>query len=56
MRLPCMKNLLLTLGVRNLSNKLPPYSNQSGTFQVGYDPRFADAFGRVVYVRANLSF
>lgn len=54
--LKAMKNLLLTLGVRNLSNKLPPYSNQGNTFQVGYDPRFADAFGRVVYVRANLSF
>ena len=51
-----MKGLLLTAGVRNLGNKMPPYSNQSTTFQVGYDPRFADPFGRVIYVRANMSF
>jgi iron complex outermembrane recepter protein len=51
-----MKGLLLTAGVRNMGNKMPPYSNQSTTFQVGYDPRFADPFGRVIYLRANLSF
>lgn len=51
-----VKGLLLTAGVRNMADKLPPYSNQSSTFQVGYDPRFADAFGRVLYLRANYRF
>jgi iron complex outermembrane receptor protein len=50
------KGVALTLGVRNLLDKDPPFSNQSATFQVGYDPRFADATGRTVYVRGSYSF
>lgn len=51
-----MKALSVTAGVRNLADKAPPYSNQSATFQVGYDPRFADALGRVGYLRATFRF
>jgi iron complex outermembrane receptor protein len=51
-----MKNLSLTAGARNVTDKLPPYSNQAATFQVGYDPRFADAFGRVYYLRGTFKF
>jgi len=50
------KGLSLTLGVRNLFDKAPPNSNQSATFQVGYDPRFADPTGRVFYARGTYSF
>jgi iron complex outermembrane receptor protein len=50
------KALSLTLGVRNLLDKAPPYSNQSATFQVGYDPRFADPTGRVYYIRGTYNF
>ena len=51
-----LKPLSVTAGVRNLSNKQPPLSNQAATFQVGYDPRFADAMGRVGYLRATYKF
>jgi iron complex outermembrane recepter protein len=50
------KALSLTIGARNLFDKSPPYSNQAATFQVGYDPRFADATGRTYYLRGNYSF
>ncbi|HQU47896.1 MAG TPA: TonB-dependent receptor [Casimicrobiaceae bacterium] len=42
-------NLNLTLGVRNLFDRAPPVSNQSNTFQVGYDPSYADPRGRIFY-------
>jgi iron complex outermembrane receptor protein len=50
------KAVALTLGVRNLFDKVPPYSNQSSTFQVGYDPRYTDATGRTYYVRGSYTF
>lgn len=50
------KALALTVGVRNLFDTLPPNSNQTATFQVGYDPRFADATGRTYYLRGSYNF
>ncbi len=50
------KSIAMTLGVRNLFDTLPPYSNQTATFQVGYDPRYADPTGRTFYVRGTYSF
>lgn len=46
----------LTLGARNLLDTDPPASRQQNAFQVGYDPHFADARGRIVYLRANIRF
>ena len=46
----------VTFGVRNLFDKAPPFSNQTATFQVGYDPRFADAFMRTFYARGTYRF
>jgi iron complex outermembrane receptor protein len=51
-----VKGLALTFGVRNLADVAPPLSNQASTFQVGYDPRFADAMGRTYYLRGTYSF
>jgi len=51
-----LQALTLTLGVRNLSDRNPPFSGQAATFQQGYDPRFADATGRVYYLRGSYSF
>lgn len=51
-----IKAISMTLGVRNMFDKAPPYSNQGATFQVGYDPRFADATGRAYYLRGTYSF
>lgn len=50
------KQFTLGLGVRNLTDRLPPVTVQSATFQVGYDPRFADPFLRSYYVRASYKF
>ena len=46
----------LVVGVRNVLDKLPPYSNQASTFQVGYDPRYTDPFLRNYYVRGTYTF
>jgi iron complex outermembrane receptor protein len=37
-------------------DKKPPTTVQAATFQVGYDPRFADPFMRVFYGRATYKF
>ncbi len=53
-----IKNLTFTLGVRNLFDKDPPYTNAGGqtSFQSGYDPVYADPRGRFMYVRAGYKF
>ena len=51
-----IKGLTLTAGVRNLFDRDPPLSYQSGTFQAGYDPRYADPMGRTFYVRGTYNF
>ena len=50
------KSTSVTFGVRNLFDKAPPFSNQTATFQVGYDPRFADPFMRTFYARGTYRF
>jgi iron complex outermembrane receptor protein len=34
------------LGVRNLMDRNPPFTNSLRNFQVGYDPGYADPLGR----------
>lgn len=51
-----VRNLTLTAGILNVLDKDPPFSNQSATFQGGYDPRFTDVRGRTYMVRANYKF
>jgi iron complex outermembrane receptor protein len=50
------KNLRVTLGIRNLFDEDPPYTNAGGQnwFQSGYDPGYADPRGRTFY--ANLTY
>ena len=50
------KGLTLTVGVKNLTDRDPPYSNQGEVFQANYDPRFADPTGRTYYVRGTYRF
>ncbi len=50
------KPLTVTFGVRNMLDTKPPSSIQSATFQVGYDPRFADPLMRTFYVRGTYRF
>lgn len=51
-----IKNLTLGAGLRNVFDRKPPFSNQGKTFQQGYDPRFTDAIGRALLLRANYKF
>jgi iron complex outermembrane recepter protein len=46
----------LTVGVKNLLDKDPPFSNQSNRSQRGYDPRYTDPLGRSLFVRAAYGF
>ncbi len=51
-----IKHIDVTLGVRNLFDEEPPYTNQSTTFQQGYDPRYTDPLGRTWYARLTYKF
>jgi len=48
----------LTFGISNLLDEQPPLSlRTSGAgHQVGWDPRYVDAYGRTFYVQANYTF
>jgi len=52
------KNIRLTAGVRNIADKAPPLSLQTGGGgnQVGYDGRYYDPIGRTFYVRGDVKF
>ena len=43
----------LAVGVKNLFDRDPPFTNQDGSFQQGYDPSYADPRGRVWTARAG---
>jgi iron complex outermembrane receptor protein len=53
-----VKNIRLTGGIRNLTDKAPPLSLQTGGGgnQSGYDGRYYDPIGRQFYVRADVKF
>ena len=53
-----IKNLKLTLGIKNVLDRDPPYTNAGGQnfFQAGYDPGYADPRGRFYYGSVNYSF
>ena len=50
------KGFSFTVGVKNIADRLPPYTNYTGKFQQGYDPRYYDPTGRTYYGRATYSF
>lgn len=51
------KQVQLRAGIKNLLDRDPPLSlrNSSG-HQVGFDPRYADPFGRTFYLTGNYTF
>jgi len=51
-----IKSLNVLLGIRNVLDRDPPFSNQGKTFQNGYDPRYTDPTGRSYYVRGTYTF
>ncbi|PKB22223.1 TonB-dependent receptor [Janthinobacterium sp. 64] len=50
------KQFKLRVGIQNLFNTSPPYSNQAYYFLSGYDPTYSDPRGRRFYASANYSF
>ena len=51
-----VKGMTLTAGVANLLNTDPPFSNQGGGFQVGYDYRYGNPIGRAFLLRGTYQF
>ncbi|WP_395005452.1 TonB-dependent receptor [Undibacterium sp.] len=49
-------SLQLRVGIQNLLDTPPPYSNQAFFFISGYDPSYTDPRGRSAYVRAQYRF
>jgi iron complex outermembrane receptor protein len=51
-------SLALTLGISNVLDEEPPLSLRvSGAgHQLGWDPRYTDAFGRTFYLQAEYGF
>ena len=50
------KRVDVTAGIKNLLDEDPPFTNQTTTFQQGYDPRYTDPLGRTFYMRATYKF
>jgi iron complex outermembrane receptor protein len=51
-----LENTLLTLGIKNLFDRAPPFSNQNAQGLVMFDPRYADPRGRLLYAQIAVSF
>jgi iron complex outermembrane recepter protein len=51
-----IKDLSLTLGVKNLLDQDPPSSRTETNFQTGYDASFTNPIGRAYYLRASYKF
>lgn len=53
-----IEDLGVTFGINNLTDAEPPRSLRTGGagHQVGWDPRYADAYGRTFYLQADYSF
>ncbi|TFW34226.1 TonB-dependent receptor plug domain-containing protein [Massilia horti] len=52
-----MKNLSLTAGIINAADKKPPLSlRNTGSHQLGYDPRYASPVGRAFYLSAQFQY
>ncbi len=52
-----MKNLDLTFGIVNVADKKPPLSlRNTGSHQLGYDPRYASPVGRAFYLNGSYKF
>ncbi len=51
-----LKNTMLTLGIKNLFDRAPPFSNQTALGLVMFDPRYADPRGRLFYAQLAVTF
>ena len=53
---PFLETGRLTLGMKNIFDRDPPYTNQSGQFAGGYDVSYADVRGRFLYGQVQYRF
>jgi iron complex outermembrane receptor protein len=51
-----LRNTTVALGIKNLFDRAPPFSNQTALGLVMYDPRYADPRGRVFYAQLTFAF
>ena len=53
-----IKNFTVTGGIKNIADKSPPLSLQTGGGgnQIGYDGRYYDPLGRTYYVKGTVRF
>ncbi|MFL6709060.1 MAG: TonB-dependent receptor [Massilia sp.] len=51
-----IKSTKLTVGIKNLTDRDPPYTNLTSNFLGGYDVSYADPRGRFIYVTAGYTF
>src|SRR2546426_982214 len=51
-----IKSIRLTVGVKNLFDRDPPYTNYGAGFVGGYDLSYTDVRGRFVYLTATYFF
>ncbi|WP_426177064.1 TonB-dependent receptor [Massilia sp. TWR1-2-2] len=51
-----IRSAKVSLGVKNLTNVTPPYTNLTSNFLGGYDASYADPRGRFVYVTASYTY
>jgi iron complex outermembrane receptor protein len=49
-------NMKILVGVRNVLNTNPSFSNQTNNWQAGYNPVFSDPIGRAYYAKYTLDF
>jgi iron complex outermembrane receptor protein len=50
------KSTKLAVGVKNLTDRIPPYTNLTSNFLGGYDVSYGDPRGRFVYVTASYTY
>ena len=51
-----IKRLVLSAGIRNVLDRNPPFSNQTATSQVGFDPSYTDPHGRLYWASVKYVF
>ena len=52
----CFKNASIVLGIKNLFDRAPPFSNQTVFQQTGYNPQYGDPRGRMFYASLTFAF
>ena len=51
-----IRNVALTFGAKNFTDRDPPYTNSAGQFAAGYDIAYADVRGRFIYGNVKYTF